>query len=512
MSRPGTSEASGNTDQQGGLAAGYGPQPLDEAVDPLGAIRPAYRQVLEVLDRLGADELAARHDRLDAERLGHGVTFPALNATGTELRSFPMDLVPRIIDADSWAFLARGATQRVRALNAFLTDVYRPTDEPPAIVAEGIVPDAWVRRSPGYLHGARDITPGGQVRATVTGLDLLTDERGDWVVLEDNLRVPSGLAYSRANRVTAAAVLPELTEVADRIGVQGPDEVGRMLHRALLDQMPIGCPRTMAQVVVLSDGPENSAWYEHQRLAELMGVPVITPADLVPDEGGGVAAMVDGAHLPIDVVYRRLGDDELVHAGRKPTAGGDTSIDPVRRRAADLLVDAARAGRVSIANAPGNGVADDKAIYAFVGPMIRFYLGEDPILRDVGTWVLADPNQYEAVRGRMHELVVKPIDGSGGQGVMIGPDLSEERVARLEAEVAAAPHRYIAQDVIRFSTHPTLIGGHLVPRHVDLRMFVLSGEDTVVAPVALTRVALESEGLLVNSSQGGGSKDTWLLR
>jgi carboxylate-amine ligase len=495
-----------------GLTADYGPQPLDEAVDDRGAVRPAYRPVLEVLDRLGADELAARHDRLDAARLQHGVTFPAPNASGTQVRPFPMDLVPRIIGSDSWAFLTRGAIQRARALNAFLADVYRPTDDPPAIVAEGIVPDVWVRRSPGYLHGARELTPGGQVRATVTGLDLLTDEQGGWVVLEDNLRVPSGLAYSRANRITAAAALPELADVADRIGVRAPDEVGRLLHRALLDQMPVGCPRTMAQVVVLSDGPDNSAWYEHQRLAELMGVPVVTPADLVPDERGGVAAMVDGAHLPIDVVYRRLGDDELVRPGRKPTAGGDTSIDPVRRQAADLLLGAARAGRVSIANTPGNGVADDKAIYAFVGPMIRFYLGEDPILRDVGTWVLSEPNQYEAVRGRMHELVIKPIDGSGGHGVMIGPDLSEEQVARLEAEVAAAPHRYIAQDVIRFSTHPTLIDGRLVPRHVDLRMFVLSGEDTVVAPVALSRVALESEGLLVNSSQGGGSKDTWLLR
>ena len=245
---------------------------------------------------------------------------------------------------------------------------------------------------------------------------------------------------------------------------------------------------------MLSDGPANSAWFEHRTLAEEMGVPVVHP-DSLQASGSGISAAVDGEQLGIDVVYRRLGNDELL---------GDTAAGALLRRAA-------AAGTVSIANAPGNGVADDKAVYAFVGPMIRYYLDERPILDDVGTWVLSDPGQYGAVRGRMGELVVKPVDGSGGEGVMIGPTLSDAQVDELERTVALAPHRFIAQEVITFSTHPTLCGATLQPRHVDLRLFVLSGRQTVVVPTALTRVALAAGGLLVNSSQGGGSKDTWVV-
>ena len=224
-----------------------------------------------------------------------------------------------------------------------------------------------------------------------------------------------------------------------------------------------------------------------------MGVPIVHPDDLHPN-GSGVAARTADGLVDIDVVYRRLGSDELL---------GDTA-------AGRLLRGAATAGTVSIANAPGNGVADDKAVYAFVGPMITYYLGEQPVLDDVGTWVLSDPGQYAAVRGRMGELVVKPVDGSGGEGVMIGPALTAAQVADLERRVALAPHRFIAQEVIQFSTHPTFLDRVLQPRHVDLRLFVLSGSATVVVPSALTRVALAAQGLLVNSSQGGGSKDTWL--
>jgi carboxylate-amine ligase len=251
---------------------------------------------------------------------------------------------------------------------------------------------------------------------------------------------------------------------------------------------------------VLSDGPANSAWYEHRLLASLMGVPVVTPADLSGD-ADGIVVTVDGADRPVDVLYRRLGDDELV-------AG-----EPVDAAVNDLLIGAGRAGTVAVANAPGNGVGDDKAIYAFVHPMIRYYLGEEPWIGDVGTWVLADQGQYEGVRDRLAELVVKPVDGSGGTGVMIGPDLTGPEIAAMVEQVAAAPHRFIAQDVIRFSTHPTLVAAGLRPRHVDLRVFALVGRNgsVVVPDIALSRVALESEGLLVNSSQGGGSKDTWLI-
>lgn len=250
---------------------------------------------------------------------------------------------------------------------------------------------------------------------------------------------------------------------------------------------------------MLSDGETNSAWYEHRLLADAMGVPVVHPDDL---RGGadGISAAVDGRQLPLDVLYRRLGDDEMVDG------------PAVSEAANTMLAAACRAGTVSVVNTPGNGVADDKAIYAFVHTMITYYLGEESLIGDVGTWVLADPNQYEGVRHRLHELVVKPVDGSGGAGVMIGPDLSQPEIAAMQAEVEAAPHRFIAQEVIRFSSHPTLTTAGLAPRHVDLRVFALAGRDgqVTVPDVALSRVALESKGLLVNSSRGGGSKDTWL--
>jgi carboxylate-amine ligase len=281
-------------------------------------------------------------------------------------------------------------------------------------------------------------------------------------------------------------------------GLRSPESVGAALLTALSQARPPRCRRSTPQVAVLSDGAANSAWYEHRLLADAMGVPVVAPQDLSGD-ADGINAVVDGRPLPLDVLYRRLGDDEMIDG------------PAVSESANALLLAASRAGTLAVVNTPGNGVADDKAMYAFVHTMISYYLGEEALIGDVGTWVLADPSQYEGVRDRLHELVVKPVDGSGGAGVMIGPDLTGDEIARMRAEVDAAPHRFIAQEVIRFSSHPTLTAGGLEPRHVDLRVFALAGRDTVLVPdVALSRVALESEGLLVNSSQGGGSKDTWI--
>lgn len=479
------------------LLPDYGRPPLDEAIDPSGAVRDPYRPVLSALGALGADGLGARVADMEAARAAEGIVFTAHVEGRLQEQVFPLDPVPRLIGADTWRHLEAGAVQRARALNAFLADVYGSgpdgpaADRRPDIVADGVIPASLVTHVPGYQPAASSLVPGGTPRATVYGLDLLTDQHGRWVVLEDNLQVPSGLGYALANRRSAAAAFPELHREAGSL--QSPDSTGRLLHRALMDAAPPRCERSTPQVVVLSDGPANSAWFEHRTLAQEMGVPVVHQDDL-RSNGSGVGAVVDGEHLDIDVVYRRLGNDELL---------GDTAAGTLLRRAA-------AAGTVAIANAPGNGVADDKAVYAFVGPMIRYYLGEQPILDDVGTWVLSDPGQYAAVRGRMGELVVKPVDGSGGEGVMIGPTLSAAKVQDLERTVARAPHRFIAQEVISFSTHPTLCGTTLEPRHVDLRLFVLSGTQTVVVPTALTRVALAAGGLLVNSSQGGGSKDTWV--
>ncbi len=477
-----------------GVLRGYPAGPLDEAVDPDGQIRPGYLDVIAALDGAGLDALRAAATELDRVRAAEGIVFTA-DIDGTlQEQPFPLDPIPRLLSAVDWARIGAGLRQRTRALNAFLDDVYDQAQ----IVRDGLMPEWVVRQCPGFLPEARQLAPGGRPRATVLGFDLLHPPSGEWVVLEDNLRVPSGLGYAIANRRTAAAALPMLYPWD---GVRSPDRVGAMLLEALTAAAPPRCGRATPQVALLSDGPANSAWYEHTLLAREMGVPVVTPADLGGD-ADGITAMVDGRRIPVDVLYRRLADDEIV-AG--PAVSPEVNL---------LLQAASRAGAVSIANTPGNGVADDKATYAFVHTMIDYYLAEQPVIGDVGTWVLADPGQYEAVRDRLPDLVVKPVDGSGGAGVMIGPEMTDEEIDAMRAAVAAAPERFIAQEVIRFSSHPTLTPGGLAPRHVDLRVFALAGADGVVTvpEVALSRVALESDGLLVNSSRGGGSKDTWLMR
>jgi uncharacterized circularly permuted ATP-grasp superfamily protein len=481
-------------DRVTGVMRGYPAGPLDEAVDPDGQIRPGYVDVVAALNGAGIDTLRGAAKELDRLRAAEGIVFTAEIDGVLQVQPFPLDPIPRLLSAADWARISAGLRQRTRALNAFLDDVYDQAQ----IVRDGLMPDWAVRQCPGFLPGARDLAPGGRPRATVLGFDLLHPPSGEWVVLEDNLRVPSGLGYAVANRRTAAAALPMLYPWD---GMRSPDRVGAMLLEALISAAPPRCRRESPQVALLSDGPANSAWYEHTLLARAMGVPVVTPADLAGD-ADGITATVDGRALGVDVLYRRLADDEIV-AG--PAVSPEVNL---------LLQAASRAGTVSIANAPGNGVADDKATYAFVHTMIDYYLAEKPVIGDVGTWVLADPGQYEAVRDRLPELVVKPVDGSGGAGVMIGPEMTDEQIRQMQASVAAAPERFIAQEVIRFSSHPTLTPGGLAPRHVDLRVFALAGPDGAVTipEVALSRVALESDGLLVNSSRGGGSKDTWLMR
>ena len=478
----------------GRLLAGYPAGPLDEAVDPAGQVRPPYRDIIDTLDAGGVAGLRAASSALDLARMTAGISFIAEIDGALREQPFPLDPVPRLLSAQDWTTISAGLRQRTRALNAFLGDVYGPAQ----IVKDGVIAASVVRNCPGFLPAAGDLAPGGRPRAALLGFDLLHAPSGEWVVLEDNLRVPSGLGYAIANRRTAADVLQTLHPWP---GLISPESAAAQLLDTLRSAAPPGCRRATPSVAVLSDGPGNSAGYEHRLLAETMGVPVVRPDQIIGD-ADGICAKLDGRSLPVDVLYRRLGDDEIVD-------GPATSAD-----ANQLLASAARAGTVSLVNVPGNGVADDKAMYAFVPTMIGYYLGEQQLLGDVGTWVLADPNQYAGVRDMLHELVVKPVDGSGGAGVMIGPDLTEEEVESMRAQVAAAPQRYIAQEVIRFSTHPTLTADGLAPRHVDLRAFALAGADNsvVVPDLALSRVALDSAGLLVNSSRGGGSKDTWLQR
>lgn len=484
-----------------GVFAHYPATAVDEAVDAEGAVRAGYRALAPALEAVGGVGLAAAIGELGRERRARGVVVGAF--VDGELREmpFPLDPLPRVVPAEDWAHVSRGAEQRTRALNAFLADVYRPVgrrrgdtrDTRPEAVRAGVVPEWLVTRSPGYRAAAASLAAPGQQRATVAGLDLLRGGDG-WVVLEDDLRVPSGLGYAIVNRESSRTALPEL--FAGVGALPEPHEALAVLHAALADAAPPACTGT-PQVALLTDGPANTAWFEHRLLAESLGVPLVTPDTLWPTAAGGIAVEVDGERVPVDVLYRRLDEDEL-----------SAHLDPTGTPLDVLLGAAVRAGTLSLANVPGNGVADDEATYCHVPAMIRFYLGEEPVLAGVPTWVLADDEDHAAVRDRLHELVVKPVDGYGGRGVVFGPACSTTQLAELQAQVAAAPHRFVAQEPVDSSTVPTLVGGVVVPRRVDLRVFAVAGTTTRTVPAPLTRVALEDGPLLVGA---GSSKDTWLL-
>lgn len=488
-------------DQQphhGGLLLGYRAD-HDEMVDVTGEVRPLYRPVLAALDRAGVPGLqrAARDLRKRQEALG--VRFRA-DHDDTH-RVFPYDTVPRLIEARDWKALRAGLGQRVRALEAFLHDAY---GEQAVLRDEVVAPRFLPERQ---VEGAAGI-PGrpGTVRVNIAGIDLVRDAAHGWLVLEDNLRVPSGIAYAHAAR--------RLGPVVPGPHVLGVDDVPATLARVLRSAAPVPEPRLM----LLSDGPENSAWYEHRTLAEEMGCALHTTGDLVVREGRvhavrGSRTGPDGASyddLPFDVVYRRIDEDDLAKAD-----GADGApLWPA-------LLAAARAGRVTFANAVGNGIADDKALYAMVPRLIRYYLAEEPLLRQVPTLLPGEPGVLDEVLDRLADLVVKPVGGQGGAGVVIGPHASPEELARLRAELLVSPHAWVAQDVVQLTSHPTFDGERLEPRVVDLRVFVCAeregdglgavGLTTTVLPSAMTRVAAGGS-LVVNSSRGGGAKDTWILR
>jgi uncharacterized circularly permuted ATP-grasp superfamily protein len=488
-----------------GVFARYPRSRTDEAVDGDGAVRPGYEPVARVLDELGGVGLAAVVGEISRERRTRGVVFGNFVDGRLEERLFPLCPVPRLVPAADWAHLARGVEQRTRALNAFLADVYRAagrrrtdSDREPEIVRAGVVPSWIVSASPGLRPGAVGLAWAGQQRITVSGLDLVKGPAG-WVVLEDNLRVPSGIGYAISNRDSALAALPQLHAAPEAAGLADPHEAVDVLRAALVDAAPPGCDGP-PRLGLLTDGRQNTAWFEHRLLAEAMGIPIVTPDTLWPTPTGGVAVQVEGERVPVHVLYRRFDEAELA-AHLTPTG---TPVDV-------LLGEAVRVGQLALANVPGNGVADDKATYRYVPEMIRFYLGEEPVLATVPTWLLADESDRAEVRDRLHELVVKPVDGYGGRGVVFGPLCSAAEVVELQAEVAAAPHRFVAQEPVDFTTVPTVVDGLVTPRHADLRVFAVAGTSTRALPAPLSRVALTEGSLLVNSSQGGGSKDTWVL-
>ncbi|WP_344649757.1 carboxylate--amine ligase/circularly permuted type 2 ATP-grasp protein [Cryptosporangium japonicum] len=473
---------------QEALLAGYQQEQArgDEVIAPDGSVVPVYEPMLQLLERLGAGGIRDREKERDAEQRSHRMTFRV--AGETTARLFPFDVIPRIVSGEDWEALGRGLVQRVRALDAFLKDVYADRE----VVEDRVIPAWVVDGAPGLLPLAALIRQ--PVRAHIAGMDLVHDANGNWSVLEDNLRVPSGLGYAVANRRLTDHIWPDLPRPA---GLHSVETLPGLLRRTLEAAAP---PRTSGspQVVILSQGPVDSAWFEHQLLAEEMGVPVVRTTDLVVDDRT-VYLHRHGTRRRVDVIYLRLDEDTLVHA----PAGDGRPLGPP-------LLSAVGAGSVTLANAPGNGIGDDKAIYAYVPDFIEYYLGEKPILAHVPTYLCGDQEQRDEVLRRLGELVVKPVDGYGGEGVLIGPRATEDELDAVRRQIKAAPHRWIAQETMHLSTHPVFDGNRLTPRHVDLRAFVFMGDTPTVAPAALTRVAPEGS-LVVNSSRGGGAKDTWIL-
>ncbi|MGI9611540.1 MAG: circularly permuted type 2 ATP-grasp protein [Acidimicrobiales bacterium] len=480
---------------QSGPLADYQPgQYFDEVVDTVGSVRDEYRAVSHRLAMLGTDELVRRQQLKDRLFRTRDITFTVYGESAGTERTFPLDLFPRVISAGEWAHIERGLVQRLRALNQFLGDLY---DGDAAIVNDGIVPRDLIEAADGYADMAFGIPQPFNARALVAGIDLVRDEDGSYLVLEDNLRVPSGVSYVLENRLAMTRLMPKVLADAN---IRTVEQYPTLLLRALQSIAP---PEAGSHPVValLTPGVFNSAYFEHSFLAENMGVQLVEGRDLFVDDGA-VWMRTTRGRTKVDVIYRRVDDQFL-----DPEAGRSDSMLGVPG-----LVSVARAGGVTLANALGNGAADDKAMYTFVPDMIRYYLNEDPVLPNVETHLLGDPDIRRSVLDDPTRYVIKPVDGSGGYGIFIGPQANDAEVAEVVAAVEAEPRRYIAQRVVRLSRHPTLIDGRLEPRHVDLRPFVVGGEYIDVLPGGLTRVALREGSLIVNSSQGGGSKDTWVER
>jgi uncharacterized circularly permuted ATP-grasp superfamily protein len=469
-------------------AAPAGTPAWDEMFAAPGSARTSYKEIHAALAQMTQAELRGRTDALASSYLAQGVTF---DFAGEE-RPFPLDAVPRVIEQAEWAYVESGIKQRVRALEAFLADIYGPQNA----VKDGVIPARLVTSSRHFHREAAGIEPANGVRIQVSGIDLIRDENGAWRVLEDNVRVPSGVSYVISNRRVMAQTLPELF-VSMRVR-----PVGDYPHK-LLDALRASAPGGVEDptVVVLTPGVYNSAYFEHTLLARLMGVELVEGRDLFCS-GGRVWMRTTAGPTRVDVIYRRV-DDEF--------------LDPLQFRADSMLGSpglllAARLGNVTIANAVGNGVADDKLVYTYLPELTRYYLGEDAILPNVQTWRLEDPGQLEEVLDRLDELVVKPVDGSGGKGLVIGPAASKDELAQLKVRLLRDPRGWIAQPVVQLSTIPTLVDAGMRPRHADLRPFAVNdGNDIWVLPGGLTRVALPEGELVVNSSQGGGSKDTWVV-
>jgi carboxylate-amine ligase len=470
------------------LARDYHAPAYDEALLSDGQARPSHAAVLGVLSELGSEELVRRAAELARRTFEAGVLFRPTDAK--DARAFPIDVVPRVLTGEEWSRIEGGTAQRARALDAFVRDIYGEA----AAVRDGIVPAWLVEGAPGRRDAGKD-APASARRVQVAGFDIVRDADGRWLVLEDNVRVPSGVAYAMQSRRLLLQVFPELSGAAELLDVE---QVPALLRRTLEESAPEKPSADTPACLLLSEGRHDSAYFEHKMLAEAAGIPLATPAELLVEDDI-LYHVTQAGRARIDVVYLRM-DDAL---GQRAAKNG--------RVVGPQLLRAVRAGTLALANALGNGVADDKAVYEYVPKLIEYYLGEHPLLEQVPTFHCADPDHKQLVLDRLDELVVKPVDGYGGLGVVVGPRATDQELAEVRELIEQQPSRWIAQETISLSTHPTHHEGTLEPRHVDLRAFVYYGKEPIVVPAALTRVAAAGS-LVVNSSRGGGAKDTWLLR
>ncbi|OJY49649.1 circularly permuted type 2 ATP-grasp protein [Pseudonocardia sp. 73-21] len=460
----------------------------DEMFAPDGTVRTPYRALHDAIAPTAVADLTVRSEALDRAYVDQGITF---SLSGQE-RPFPLDIVPRVISSGEWGRLQKGIVQRVKALEAFLADVYGDAE----IIRDGVLPRRLITSCEHFHREAAGLVPPNGVRIHVAGIDLVRDEQGTFRVLEDNLRNPSGVSYVMENRRTMARVFPDLFT---RQRVRAVGDYSTHLLRALRSAASVN--EADPNVVVLTPGVYNSAYFEHSLLARQMGVELVEGRDLFCRDNMVYMRTTEGEQQ-VDVIYRRI-DDEF--------------LDPLQFNPRSVLgiagvINAARAGNVVIANAVGNGVGDDKLVYTYVPKMIDYYLGEKPLLPNVDTFRCWLDDEKSHVLEHLDELVLKPVEGSGGYGILFGPNATAKQLASARKDIRDDPRGWIAQPVVQLSTVPTKVDDRLVPRHVDLRPFAVNdGESVFVLPGGLTRVALPKGSLVVNSSQGGGSKDTWVL-
>ena len=471
---------------------------FDELRDDSGNVRPAYADVARWIEATGLENLAMRREEAESIFRRIGITFAVYGDGGDPERLIPFDLIPRVYSAAEWDMLDRGIRQRARALNAFIRDIYHRGE----IIRAGLIPADLVYSNAAFVPQMLGFDPPGGVYSHIVGIDIVRTSESDFAVLEDNCRTPSGVSYMLENRSIMQRMFPRLFGGGM---VRPVDTYPQQLFETLKEVAPPSC-KGEPLAVVLTPGPFNSAYYEHSYLADLMGIDLVESADLFV-ESDGVFMKTTAGPLRVDVIYRRIDDDYLDPLAFKP----DSLLGVAG------LFHAYRAGQVTIVSAPGAGIADDKAIYVFVPQMIKFYLGEEAILPNVQTWRCALPDERAYVLEHLHELVAKEVHGSGGYGMLIGPKATKAEVEAYARRIRANPADFIAQPTLDLSTAPTLSadGGpadaELVGRHVDFRPYCLVGQQIRLVPGGLTRVALTPGSLVVNSSQGGGVKDSWIL-